>query len=40
MQSTDLTEAYAYAMSKDLVTEKEEIKCTNLINRYKNYEIW
>ena len=23
-----------------LVTEKEEIKCTNLINRYKNYEIW
>ena len=39
MQSTDLTEAYAYAMSKDLVTEKEEIKCTNLINRYKNYEI-
>ena len=39
MQSTDLTEAYAYAMSKDLVTEKEEIKCTSLINRYKNYEI-
>ena len=39
MQSTDLTEAYAYAMSKDLVTEKEEIKCTNLINRYKNHEI-
>ena len=40
MQLTDLTETHAYAMSKDLVTEKEEIKCTNIINRYKNYEIW
>ena len=39
MQSTDLIETHAYAMSKDLVTEKEEVKCTNIINRYKKYEI-
>ena len=27
MQSIDLTETYAYWTSKDLVVEKEEIKC-------------
>ena len=30
MQSIDLIEIYAYATSKDLVSEKEEIKCSNI----------
>ena len=29
-------ETYAYGASKDLVSEKEEIKCNNIIKRYKN----
>ena len=36
MQSTDQTEKYAYGTSKDLVNEKEEIQCNNIIKRYKN----
>ena len=36
MQSIDSIETSAYGTSKDLVTEKEEIKCKNLIKRYKN----
>ena len=36
MQSIDLRETYACRMSKDLVSEKEEIKCNNIIKRYKN----
>ena len=36
MQSIDLIEAYAYGMSKDLVSEKEEIKCNNKIKRYRH----
>ena len=36
MQSIDLIETYAYGTSKDLFTEKEEIKCNNIIKRYKN----
>ena len=36
MQSTDLIETYAYGTSKDLVNEKQEIKCNNIIKRYKN----
>ena len=28
-------EAFAYGISKDLVSEKEEIKCNNMIKRYK-----
>ena len=36
MQSIDLIETYAYETSKDLVSEKEVIKCNNTINRYKN----
>ena len=36
MQSIDLIETYAYGTSKDLVSEKEEIKCNNIIKRYKN----
>ena len=31
MQSIDLIEAYAYGTSTDLVTEKEVIKCSNII---------
>ena len=36
MQSIDSKEIYAYGTSKDLVCEKEEIKCNNIIRRYKN----
>ena len=35
MQSIDLMETYAYGTRKDLVNEKEEIKCNNIIKRYK-----
>ena len=35
MQSIDSTETYAYRTSKDLVSEKEEIKCSNIMKRYK-----
>ena len=31
IQSNDLIETYAYAISKDIVSEKEEIKCNNTI---------
>ena len=31
MQSIDLKETYGYGMRKDLVREKEEIKCNKLI---------
>ena len=34
MQSIDSIEAYAYGTIKDLVGEKEEIKCSNIIKRY------
>ena len=37
MQSIDSIETYAYRTSKDLVSEKEEIKCNNIINRYKKW---
>ena len=37
MQSIDSIETYAYEMSEDLVSEKEEIKCNNIINDTKNY---
>ena len=33
MQSIDLIETYAYGTIKDLVGEKEEIKCNNIIKR-------
>ena len=32
IQSIDLIETHAYGTSKDLVSEKEEIKCSNIIN--------
>ena len=39
MQSFDSIETYAYGTSKDLVSDKEEIKCNNIIKRYKNWLI-
>ena len=35
MQSFDQIETYAYGTIKDLVSEKEEIKCSNMIKQYK-----
>ena len=35
MQSIDSIETYPYGKSKDLVNEKEEIKCNNILKRYK-----
>ena len=35
MQSINSIEKYAYGYSKDLITEKEEIKCNNTINQCK-----
>ena len=35
MQSINSLEAYAYATSKDLVSEKEESKCNNITKQYK-----
>ena len=34
-QSTDSIETSAYWTSKDVVSEKGEIKCNNIIKRYK-----
>ena len=36
MQSIDSIKTYTYGSSKDLLNEKEEIKCKN-IKRYKKY---
>ena len=36
MQSIDSIKTYTYGSSKDLLSEKEEIKCKN-IKRYKKY---
>ena len=36
MQSFDSIETYAYGTSKDLVSEKEEIKCNKIIKSSKN----
>ena len=36
MQSIDSIEIYVYGTSKDLVSEKEEIKCNNIKKQYKN----
>ena len=35
MQSIDLIETYAYETRIDLVSEKEEIKCSNITKQYK-----
>ena len=34
MESIDSIGTYAYGTSKDLVSDKEEIKCNNIIKRY------
>ena len=36
MQSHDLIETYAYGTNKYLASEKEDIKCSNIIKRYQN----
>ena len=36
IKSIDSIEIYAYGTSKDLVTEKKEIKFNNIIKHYKN----
>ena len=36
IQSIDSIETYAYGRSKDLLSEKKEIKCNNIIKQYKN----
>ena len=38
MQSIDYIEAYVYRISKDLVSDKEEIKCNNIRKRYKKWK--
>ena len=35
MQTIDSIETYVHGTIKDLVSEKEEIKCNNIIKRYK-----
>ena len=35
MQSIDSIEKYLYGTSKDLVSEKEKVKCDSIIKRYK-----
>ena len=35
MQSIDSIETYAYGTSKNLINEKEEIKCNSIIKPYK-----
>ena len=35
MQSFHSIETYAFGTSKDLLSEKEEIKCNSIINWYK-----
>ena len=37
MSSTDLIETYTYGTSKDEGSEKEDIKCNDIIKRYKNW---
>ena len=37
MQSIDSLETYAYGTSNDLVSDKEEIKCNNIIKWYKKW---
>ena len=37
MQSIDSIEIYAYGTSKVLVSEKEEIKSSNIIKQYKKW---
>ena len=36
MQTIDSIETYAYGTSKDLVSEKKEIKCNNILKQCKH----
>ena len=36
MHSVDSIETFEYGTSKDLVREKEEIKCSNILKQFKN----
>ena len=36
MQSIDSIETYAHGTNKDLISEKEEIKCNNIIKQLKD----
>ena len=36
MKSIELIETYVYGTSNDLISEKEEIKCNNIIKQFKN----
>ena len=40
MQLIDSIERYVYGTSEDLVSEKEEIKCNNIIKWYKKWLTW
>ena len=40
MQLIDSIERYTYGTSEDLVSEKEEIKCNNIIKWYKKWLTW
>ena len=40
MQSIDSIETCVYGTSKDLISEKEEIKCNNILKRYKKLLLW
>ena len=35
MQSIDSIKIYEYGMNKNLISENKEIKCNNIIKRYK-----
>ena len=37
MQLIDSIETYAYGTSKNVVTEKEEINCNDIIKRYRKW---
>ena len=40
MQSVDSIETYAYGTRKYLASEKEEIKCNNIIKRSKRWSTF
>ena len=37
IQSIDSVETYAFGTSKDIVCQKEEIKCNNIIRKYRKW---
>ena len=40
MKTIDSIKAYARRASKILISNKEEIKCNNIIKQYKNDWLW